>query len=138
MENDNNTFAPVNKTNQKRTTMETTMQKNRVQLMGNLGKDPELKEFEGGKRLVRISVATTERFTFGGGDTKEDTQWHNVIAWGKTAELAAQQLRKGSRVSLEGRLVHRSYEGKDGQKRYSTEVVMSQFQLVEKAAEVAG
>ena len=116
--------------------METTMQKNRVQLMGNLGRDPEVKEFEGGKRLMRMSVATTELFTFGGG-TKEDTQWHNVIAWGKTAELAVQQLRKGSRVSLEGRLVHRTYETKDGQKRYSTEVVMSQFQVIEKQEVVA-
>ncbi len=135
-EKDLSTFAPVNRTNnQKRTTMETTMQKNRVQLMGNLGRDPEVKEFEGGKRLMRMSVATTETFNFGGG-SKEDTQWHNVIAWGKTAELAAQQLRKGSRVSLEGRLVHRTYE-KDGQKRYTTEVVMSQFEVMEKQEPVA-
>ncbi len=113
-----------------RTTME-TMMKNRVQLMGNLGRDPELKEFEGGKRRLRITVATNETFEYGHGQTKEDTQWHQVVAWGRTAEQAAQVLKKGSRVAIEGRLVHRSYDDKEGQKRYVTEVVMNQFQLME-------
>ena len=112
------------------------MIKNRVQLMGNLGKDPAVREFDGGKRMVRFSVATNERFTFGDGQTKDDTQWHNVVAWGKVAEQAAQQLHKGSKVALEGRLVHSVWE-KDGQKRYNTEVVVSGFQLVEEKAEVA-
>ena len=102
---------------------------NRVLLMGNLGKDPEVKELQGGKRLARFSVATNERFSYGDGQTKEDTQWHSVIAWGRTAEQVARQLRKGSRLSLEGRLVHRVYETKEGQKRYVTEVVMNSFAL---------
>jgi single-strand DNA-binding protein len=114
-----------------------TMKTNRVQLMGNLGKDPEVREFENGKRRVRISIATTEQFDFGQGTGKEDTQWHTVVAWGKTADEVAQQLKKGSRIAVEGRLVHGSYQSKDGQKRFYTEVVMSQFQVVERRAEVA-
>ena len=113
------------------------MIRNRVQLMGNLGKDPELREFDGGKKKVRFSVATNERFMYGDGQFKEDVQWHGVVAWGKLAQQAAEQLRKGSRISLEGRLVHGSYEGEDGQKRYFTEVVMNSFQLSENSVEVA-
>lgn len=109
--------------------------KNRVQLMGNLGKDPDVREFQGGKRLARLSVATNERFNFGDGQAKDDTQWHDVIAWGRTAEEVAKQLHKGSRVSLEGRLVHRVYETKEGQKRYITEVVMNSFEVIAAQAE---
>lgn len=104
--------------------------RNRVQLMGNLGRDPELKEFEGGRRRLRFSLATNERFTFGQGQVKEDTQWHQVVAWGALAQDAAEQLKKGATVSIEGRLVHRNYEDKDGQKRYVTEVVMQRFEVV--------
>ena len=114
-----------------------TMIKNRVQLMGNLGKDPDLREFDGGKKKVRFSVATNERFTYGDGQTKDDTQWHSVVAWGKLADQATEQLSKGARITLEGRLVHGSYETKEGQKRYFTEVVMNSFQIMEKTAEIA-
>ena len=113
--------------------METTVI-NRVQLMGNLGKDPELREFEGGKKRARFSLATTEQFNFGNGNSKEDTQWHQVTAWGKSADDVIGALKKGSRVSIEGRLVHGSYQGKDGQKRYFTEVVMNSFSVLERAA----
>lgn len=114
-----------------------TMIKNRVQLMGNLGRDPEFKEFEGGKRRVRMTVATNERFAYGQGQTKEDTQWHNIVGWGPLAEEAQKQLKKGSAVAVEGRLVHRTYDDKDGQKRYVTEVVMTAFNVVERS-ELAG
>jgi len=113
------------------------MIKNRVQLMGNLGKDPDVREFEGGKKMARFSMATNERFAYGDGQFKEDTQWHGIVAWGRLAEQVSQQLQKGARISLEGRLVHRSYETKEGQKRYITEVVMNSFQVVENIAEVA-
>ncbi|MBK9761485.1 MAG: single-stranded DNA-binding protein [Flavobacteriales bacterium] len=116
--------------------METTIT-NRVQLMGNLGKDPEVREFEGGKRRARFSLATTEQFSFGNGNSKEDTQWHQITAWGKSADEVMQMLKKGSRISLDGRLVHGSYEGKDGQKRYFTEVVMNNFSVVERSANAA-
>ena len=85
-----------------------TMIKNRVQLMGNLGKDPDFREFDGGKKKTHFSVATNERFTYGDGQTKDDTQWHNVVAWGKLAEQASEQLSKGARITLEGRLVHQN------------------------------
>ena len=114
--------------------METTIT-NRVQLMGNLGKDPELREFEGGKKRVRFSLATTEHFSFGNGNGKEDTQWHQITAWGRSADEVMQSLKKGSRIALEGRLVHGSYETKEGQKRYYTEVVLNQFHVMERKAE---
>lgn len=108
--------------------METTL-RNRVQLMGHLGADPELRELDGGKRMARMRLATNERFTFGNGQTKDDVQWHSLVAWGRVAERAYDELRKGSRVAIEGRLVHRVYETKDGQKRYVTEVVVNNFEL---------
>lgn len=107
------------------------MIRNRVQLMGNLGKDPDVREFEGGKKMARFSLATNERFAYGDGQFKEDTQWHGIVAWGRTATQVEQQLKKGSRITMEGRLVHRSYETKDGQKRYITEVVMNSFEADE-------
>jgi len=116
--------------------METT-KRNCVHLVGNLGNDPDVKEVKGGRRMARISVATNERFKDANGEWKEDVQWHPVVAWGKQAELVADQLRKGSKVSLEGRLVHRSYEAKDGQKRYVTEVVLSTFRLANTEVEEA-
>ena len=111
--------------------------KNRVQLMGNLGNDPEVREFQGGRRLAKLRIATNEKFTYGDGLTKDETQWHSVIAWGRVAEKVAQQLRKGSKLSLEGRLVHRVYETKEGQKRYVTEVVMDSFEAIGQQEEVA-
>lgn len=109
---------------------------NRVQLTGNLGKDPEVREFEGGKRKAWFSIATSEQFSFGNGNTKDDTQWHNVVAWGKSAEEVMSALKKGIRISLEGRLVHGSYLAKDGQKRYYTEVVLSRFEVMARKAEM--
>ncbi|MEO8734175.1 MAG: single-stranded DNA-binding protein [Flavobacteriales bacterium] len=111
--------------------------KNRVQLMGNLGTDPDVREFEGGRCLARFRVATNEKFIYGDGLSKEETQWHSVVAWGRVAEKVAQQLQKGSKLSLEGRLVHRVYETKDGQKRYVTEVVMNSFAMIAQQEEVA-
>lgn len=111
--------------------------KNLVQLIGNLGNDPEIKEVSGGRRMARMSVATSESYTNKSGERITDTQWHTVVAWGQTAEMAERLLRKGSPVMLEGRLVHRSYEAKDGSKRYITEVVMSNFQLLPNKREEA-
>jgi single-strand DNA-binding protein len=107
--------------------------KNLVQLIGNLGNYPEVKEVNGGRRMARMSVATSESYTNKSGERITDTQWHTVVAWGAQADQVGEQLRKGSRVALQGKLVHRSYEGKDGQKRYITEVVLSEFQVVNKS-----
>ena len=90
---------------------------NRVELIGHLGRDPELKYTNGGKAVVKFSVATS----FGSGD-QEQTEWHNVVAWEKQAEACNKVLSKGDLVHVEGRMVTRSYE-KDGVKRYSTDVV---------------
>ncbi|MBK9175362.1 MAG: single-stranded DNA-binding protein [Flavobacteriales bacterium] len=104
--------------------------KNKVHLVGNLGFDPEVREIAKGRKVARLSVATHDSYRNASGERVTDTQWHTVVAWGQTAEMAERLLRKGSPVMLEGRLVHRSYEAKDGTKRYITEVVMSNFQLL--------
>lgn len=103
---------------------------NSVRLIGNLGFDPEVREVAKGRKVARLSVATHESYTDQRGEKITDTQWHTVVAWGSTAEAVQRLLRKGSPVALEGRLVHRSYEGKDGLKRYVTEIVLSDFRLM--------
>ena len=103
-----------------------TTLRNRVQLVGNLGIDPEIVTFESGKRKAKFTVATNE--TFGtNGNTKTETQWHNIVAWDKQAEIAEKNLHKGSEIALEGRLTHRSYEDKNNQKHYITEVVLTSY-----------
>lgn len=109
--------------------MITTM-KNKVQLIGRIGKDPELRTAGNGQAMLRVSLATNERYKGTDGEWKEETQWHPIVAWGRQAERLAAQVRKGSGLVIEGRLVHRSYEAKDGSKRTSTEVVLSDYQLV--------
>ena len=109
-------------------TMDT--QKNRVRLIGNLGFDPEIREVAAGRKVARMSMVTTDTYKNAEGETVTDTQWHTVVAWGTVAEQVESLLRKGSPIEIEGRLVHRSYTGKDGAKRYVTEVIMSEFQLV--------
>jgi single-strand DNA-binding protein len=103
---------------------------NTVRLIGNLGFDPEVREIAKGRKVARISVATNESYTSASGEKVTDTQWHTVVAWGRTADMVQRLLRKGSPVALEGRLVHRSYEGKDGFKRYITEIVLNDFKLI--------
>lgn len=104
--------------------------KNKVQLIGHVGNDPELKEFQSGQRMLRLNLATNERFKTAEGNWKEDTQWHPVVAWGKQAERLAATVRKGSGLVVEGRLTHRTYENKEGEKRYATEVVVVDHQLL--------
>lgn len=107
-----------------------TTMKNKVQLIGHVGKDPELRTVGNGNAMLRMSLATNERYKGADGEWKEETQWHPVVAWGKQAERLAGMVRKGSGLLVEGRLVHRSYEAKDGSKRTSTEVVLADYQLV--------
>lgn len=105
---------------------------NRVQLTGNLGGKPEIRNFENGNKVARFSVATSEEFTSKSGEKAKDTQWHSVAAWGKLAELVETELNKGSYVSVEGKLVTRHYNDKSGQKRYITEVVASDVLVKQK------
>jgi single-strand DNA-binding protein len=106
--------------------------RNRVQLIGNLGMDPEVKSFDGGRKLAKFSVATSQSYTNAKGEKVKDTQWHNVIAWGKLAEVSEKYLRKGTEVALEGKIVYRQYDGKNGDKRYITEIVLNDFLMVSK------
>jgi single-strand DNA-binding protein len=106
--------------------------RNRVQLIGNLGMDPEVKSFEGGRKLAKFSLATSQSYTNTQGERVNDTQWHNIVVWGKLAETAEKFLKKGSEVALEGKLTYHSYETKDGQSRYITEIVTKEFLMVGK------
>lgn len=104
--------------------------RNSVQLIGRLGIDPEVKTFDNDKRMVRLSLATSEKYRNGDGEMVENTQWHNVVAWGHTAEIAEKYLKKGQEVALRGKLQTRQYDDKDGQKRYVTEVVCNELLLL--------
>jgi single-strand DNA-binding protein len=104
--------------------------KNKVQLIGNLGMNPEVKSLENGKKVAKFTLATNETYKNQNGERVTDTQWHNVVAWGKTAELMEQLLTKGKEVMLEGKLTNRSWDDKDGNKRYITEIVANEFMLL--------
>ena len=106
--------------------------RNRVQLLGRLGSDPETKTLEGAKKLVTFSVATNETYTNAAGEKVEETQWHHIATWGKMAERAEQQAKKGSEVMIEGKIVHRTYTDKEGIKRYATEVHANELLILEK------
>lgn len=106
--------------------------KNRVQLIGNLGQDPEIRTFEGGKKKASFSMATNENYRNAQGVQVKETQWHNVVAWGKIADKVEKSLSKGKEVVVEGRLHSRSYTDKEGQKKYVTEVVVNELLLLGK------
>jgi len=103
--------------------------KNKVQLIGNAGSDPEIKTFNEGKKLARLVIATNESYYNDKGEKVTDTQWHNVTAWGKTAEIIEKYVKKGKEIGIEGKLTHRSYDDRNGEKRYITEVVVSDVLL---------
>ena len=104
--------------------------RNKVQLIGNLGNDPEIVTLESGKNLAKFSIATNDTYKNGQGERVTDTQWHNVVAWGKTADIIEQYVTKGKEIAIEGKLTSRSYEDKEGNKRYITEVVVSEILLL--------
>src|SRR5436190_13958295 len=104
--------------------------KNKVQLIGNLGGKPEVKDTENGKKLAQFNIATSESYRNAKGEKVTETQWHRVIAWGKVAEIAEKYLDKGKEVAIEGKLVNRSYSDKDGNKKYITEVQVSELLLL--------
>ena len=106
--------------------------KNRVQLIGNLGQDPEIVTLESGSKLAKFSIATSDYYKNAKGEKVEDTQWHNIVAWGKTAEIVESYLTKGKQVAVEGKLVHRTYETKEGEKRYFTEIKCNELLMLGK------
>ena len=104
--------------------------RNKVQLIGNLGANPEVINLESGKKIAKFSVATNETYKNAQGDKVQETQWHNVVAWGKTAEIVEKYLTKGNEVAVEGKLVNRSFDDKEGNKRYVTEVVVNELLML--------
>jgi single-strand DNA-binding protein len=106
--------------------------RNKVQLIGHVGNDPEILNLESGKKLAKFSIATNESYKNSKGEKITDTQWHNIVAWGKTAELIENYVPKGKEIGIEGKLTCRSYEDKDGIKKYITEVVCSELLLMGK------
>jgi single-strand DNA-binding protein len=101
--------------------------KNSVRLVGNLGMDPEVKNFDNNKKLARFSIATNESYKNDKGEKVTETQWHNLVVWGAQAKLAGDFLKKGDEVAIEGKLSNKSYVDKDGNKRYVSEVVVNEF-----------
>ncbi|MCC6384947.1 MAG: single-stranded DNA-binding protein [Bacteroidia bacterium] len=106
--------------------------KNSVRLIGNIGQEPEVKEFEPGKKVARFSLATNEQYTNAKGEKVTETNWHSCVAWNKTAEIIENFLNKGSEIAVEGRLTSRSYTGKEGDKKYVTEVVVNELLMLGK------
>lgn len=104
--------------------------RNSVQLIGRLGKDPEVKQLTSGKTLTTFSLATSDSYRNASGEKIEDTQWHNIVAWGKTAEIAGEYLKKGQEVAIEGKLIHRSYETNSGDKRYISEINLNELLMI--------
>ncbi len=104
--------------------------RNKVQLIGNLGTQPEIITLDSGKKLAKFTMATNENYKNAKGEKVTDTQWHNIIAWGNTAQVIEQYVNKGDEVAVEGKLTSRSYDSKDGDKRYITEIVVSELLML--------
>jgi len=104
--------------------------RNKVQLIGNLGNQPEVITLESGKKLAKFTMATNDSYKNAQGEKITDTQWHNIIAWGNTAQIIEQYVNKGEELAIEGKLTSRSYDDKDGNKRYITEIVVNELLML--------
>ncbi len=104
--------------------------RNKVQLIGNVGNTPEILNLESGKKLSRFSMATNETYTNSKGEKVQETQWHTVIAWGKTAEIVEKFVGKGKEIAIEGKLTSRSYENESGEKKFITEIAVNEILLL--------
>lgn len=106
--------------------------RNRVQLIGNIGNDPEIMTLDSGKKRAKFTLATNENYKNDKGEKVTETQWHHLIAWGKSAEIIEKYTSKGTQIAVEGKLTHRSYDDKNGEKKYITEVVLNDMLLLSK------
>jgi single-strand DNA-binding protein len=106
--------------------------KNKVQLIGHVGQEPEIKTFDGGKKVANITLATNDYYINAKGEKIEDTQWHRVKAWGKVADIIEKYVTKGKEICVEGKLTYNCFEDKNGEKRYVTEVVVNDILLMGK------
>lgn len=104
--------------------------RNKVQLIGNLGNDPEIITLESGKKLAKFSIATNNSYKNLAGEKITETQWHQIVAWNKTAEIIEKYVQKGKEIMIEGKLTTRSYENKEGEKKYITEVVCNELLML--------
>lgn len=104
--------------------------RNRVQLIGNLGQDPEMKTLENGKKVAKFTLATKDDHKNADGQKVSETTWHNIVAWNGIADTASKYLKKGNEVAVEGRIVYRSYEDKAGVTRYFTDIVLNELLLL--------
>jgi len=104
--------------------------KNKVQLIGNLGNNPEIKTLDGGKKMAKFSIATNESYRSATGEKVTETQWHSLVAWGKLAEIIEKYISKGSEVAVEGKLTYRTYNDKDGNKKYFTEIQVNELLML--------
>ena len=110
---------------------------NKVLLIGNVGKDPEIRHLQGGASVATITLATSERYKDRNGESRELTEWHTIIAWRQLADLAENYIRKGSQIFVEGRIRSRSWDDQNGQKRYVTEIQADSIQLLGKRGDGA-
>jgi len=115
-----------------------SMSLNRVQIIGNLTKDPELKQIPGGQMVATFSVATNLTWTDKAGQKQQKVEYHNIVVWAKLAEICAQYLKKGSKAFFEGRLQTRDWEGEDGIKRYRTEIVVENMIMLDRKGDAMG
>jgi len=104
--------------------------KNNVKLIGNVGAAPVVTDLDNGKKVARFSLATNETFKNNKGEKQTETNWHNLVAWGKAAEIVEKYVDKGKEIAIDGKLVSRSYETKDKEKRYVTEIIVSEILLL--------
>ncbi|MEQ9229893.1 MAG: single-stranded DNA-binding protein [Cyclobacteriaceae bacterium] len=109
-----------------------TTLRNNVQLIGRLGKEPEVKTFESGTKMATFSLATNDVYYNNKGEKVEDVQWHNIVVWGKKVDVVESYLKKGSEIAVQGKLVNRSYETKEGDKRYVTEINLNELLMLGK------
>ena len=103
---------------------------NKVQLIGRLGNDPEIKETKNGKKLAKFSIATDESYRDAKGEKIENTQWHRIVAWDRNAEIAEKFLKKGQQIAVDGRLITGSYEDKEGNRRHTVDINVNEFMML--------
>ncbi|MFC2129045.1 single-stranded DNA-binding protein [Bacteroidota bacterium] len=111
------------------------MSVNKVILIGNVGKDPEVRHLENGGPVARFSLATSETFTNKNGEKVTTTEWHNVVFWRRLAEVVEKYVTKGSKLYVEGKITHRTWDDKEGNKRYTTEIVGNTMQMLDKKSD---
>ena len=104
--------------------------RNHVQLIGNVGQEPTITQLESGKKVARISLATNENYKNANGEKQSNTEWHNLVAWGKTASIVEKYVTKGKEIAISGKLTSRSYETKEGEKRFVTEIIVNEILLL--------